>query len=229
MLLSFTRSYLTQALDLVNDPARAGTWSQDNPTLLQAQGSASGGVARLVSAAGLGHDGARILDVGTGVAGLAIALCNTYPAATVVGIDPFGPALAIARRNVSEAGLESRITLHETTIEDFDDSDGFDLVWLPSFFIPEGVLDDAIARIFALTRPGGAVVVGVLYSGEGDPLAGAVDDLFTVRAGGSVLYPEAAVARLNQAGFSDSREIPRTWDAPIRLVVGTRAESAVQA
>ena len=122
MLLSFTRSYLTQALDLVNDPARAGMWSQDNPTLLQAQGSASGGVARLFSAVGIGRAGARILDVGTGVAGLAIALCNTYPEATVVGIDPFGPALAIARRNVSEAGLESQITLYETTVQDFDDS-----------------------------------------------------------------------------------------------------------
>ncbi len=69
------------------------------------------------------------------------------------------------------------------------------------------------------------MVVGVLYSGEGDRLAGAVDDLFTVRAGGSVLYPDAAVAKLDQAGFVDSHEVARTWDAPLRLVVATRAAS----
>jgi 2-polyprenyl-3-methyl-5-hydroxy-6-metoxy-1,4-benzoquinol methylase len=223
VLASLARSYLAQAVDLVEDPVRGGAWSHSDPVLLRAQGSASGAVASLIAGAGLGSDGARILDVGTGVAGLGIAFCETFPESTVVGLDPFEPALAIARDHVASAGLDSRITLLPTPIEDFDDPVGFDLIWLPSFFIPEAVLDRAIERIFAVTRPRGVVVVGMLYAGGDDVLAAAVDDLFTVRSGGSVVYPEDAVARLQRAGFTEVDEVERTSDAPLRFVVGRRS------
>src|SRR5688500_6902966 len=71
VVVSFARSYLAQALDLVEDPAGAGARSHADPVLLEAQGSASSVVARLIADAGLGTAGARILDVGTGVGGLA--------------------------------------------------------------------------------------------------------------------------------------------------------------
>lgn len=220
--VAFARSYLAQALDLIDEPAREGAWSYSDPTLLRAQGSASAAVARLIAEAGLGSSDARILDVGTGVGGLAIAFCTTFPKATVVGIDPWEPALAIARESVAAAGLEDRITLLPDPIQDFEDSDGFDLVWLPSFFIPQGALDEAIARIFTVTRPGGTVVVGTPYAAEDDPVAAAADDLVTVRSGGSVLRSEDATARLGRAGFADAQEVERTWDAPLRLVAGRR-------
>ena len=54
MLLAFARSYLAQGLELVDNPARAGTWGYTDPVLLEAQGSASAVVARLIADAGLG-------------------------------------------------------------------------------------------------------------------------------------------------------------------------------
>ena len=219
IVVSFARSYLSQALDLVEDPLRAPGWSYSDPALLQAQGSASAAVARLISAAGLGSPTARILDVGTGVAGLAIAFCSTFPESTVVGVDPWKPALTIAKRNVEEAGLGARITLVGTTIQDFDDPEGFDLAWLPSFFIPEAVLDDAIARIHRLLRPGGTLVIGTGETGA-DSVEAAVDDMRTVRSGGSVISASDAVSRLERAGFTDVHEAP--LDAPLRLVLGSR-------
>ena len=96
VVLSFARSYLAQALDLVEDPGRAGSWSYADPVLLQAQGSASAVVARLIADAGLGSANARILDVGTGVGGLAVALAKRFAESTVLGIDPWG-ACARAR------------------------------------------------------------------------------------------------------------------------------------
>ena len=223
VLVSFARSYLAQALDLVEEPDRTGAWGFDDPVLLQAQGSASAVVARLLDDAGLVPPGARVLDVGTGVAGLAIALCETFPETTVVGVDPWEPALALARANVAAAGLDERIELRSTRIEELDDPDGFDLAWLPSFFIPEPVLDDGIERLFAVLRPGGTLVAGMPYGSDDDPLAAAVDDLFTVRAGGSVVGPGDLAGRLGHAGFSETRELERTWDAPLRLVVARRA------
>lgn len=222
VLLAFARSYLGQAVDLVEHPERAGAWSHSDPVVLQAQGSASGVVATLLERIGLGGPGMRILDVGTGVGGLATALCQTFPDAEVVGIDPWGPSLELARGNVEAVGLEDRMTLVETTVQDFEDAEGFDLVWLPSFFIPEAVLDEALDRLYELVRPGGTLVVGVAFSDESDPVGSAADDLFTVRSGGSVLGAGDAVGRLRRAGFDDVREIERTWNPPLRFFVGSR-------
>ena len=223
VLLSFARSYLAQGLDLIDDPTRPSAWSHSDPVLLQAQGSASAVVATLLADLGLTTPGARILDIGTGVAGLATAFCRVVPDATVVGLDPWPPALELARKNVSEAGLESRVTLVETTIQDFEDAEGFDLAWLPSFFIPETVVNDAMERVRELLRPGGRIVVGARYGDESDPIAWATDDLMTVRSGGSVLDPAGAIAELEQRGFDDVHEVERTWNPPLRFVVGTRA------
>ena len=222
VLVSVARSYLAQALELIEDPARQGAWSYADPVLLEAQGSASAMVARLIAGAELAKPGARILDVGTGVGGLAVALAQTFPDSTGVGIDPWEPALGLAREKVASTGLDGRVTLRSINVQDLDDSEGFDLAWLPSFFIPESVLDQAIARIYAAMRPGGTLVVGLGYGEGEDALASAVDDLFTVRSGGSVLRPEDAITRLTQAGFSDARELEREWDAPLRFVVGRR-------
>jgi SAM-dependent methyltransferase len=223
VLLSFTRSYLAQAIDLVEDPGRPGEWSYSDPVLLEAQGSASAVVARLIAEAGLGTPGARILDVGTGVGGLAVALATTFPGSTVVGIDPWEPALVLARERIAATGLDERVAVLPVTVQELEDVDDFDLAWLPAFFIAERFLDEAIARIHAILRPGATVVVGIPGGADEESLASAVDDLFTVRSGGSVLSPEDALARLRRAGFAETWEVERTWDAPLRLLVGRRS------
>lgn len=92
----------------------------------------------------------------------------------------------------------------------------------PSFFIPEKVVDRALSRLHELLRPGGTLVVGIGASGD-DELAAAVDDLFTVRSGGSTLTPAEALARLERAGFTNTRLLERTWDAPLQLVAAVRS------
>jgi ubiquinone/menaquinone biosynthesis C-methylase UbiE len=53
--------------------------------------------------------GGEILDVGTGPARIAIALCQADPAAHVCALDMAEAMLALARRNVAGAGLDDRI------------------------------------------------------------------------------------------------------------------------
>lgn len=223
VILAFSRSYLAQGLDLVDDPTRASSWSHTDPVLLQAQGAASGVVATLLTDLGLVQNGARILDVGTGVARIAIAFCRLLPNATVVGIDPWEPSLALARVNVAEAGVEDRVTLVAALVQELEDEEGFDLAWLPSFFIPEAVLEPAVERLHGVLRPEGRTVVGVTFADDSDRLAAVTDDLMTVRSGGSVVDAARAADLLQHAGFEDVREIDRTWNPPLRFVVGTRA------
>lgn len=225
IVVSFARSYFRQALDLMEEPSRAPGWTLSDAVVLGAQGSASGVVARLIQKSGLLADDAeaRILDVGTGVAGLAIALCKTFPRATVVGVDPWEPSLALARANVEAAGLTDRIALHRTTIEAYADNEGFDLAWFPSFFIPESVIGPALARVRDLLKPNGQIAIGT-FEAPDDPLAAAVDALATVRAGGAVELPAALVERLRRAGYVDVRVAERAWQAPVFLVLGRRGE-----
>ena len=220
IVVSFARSYLRQSLELMDDPGRPNAWSHSDPTILQAQGAASAVVATLISGAGLGAPGIRVLDIGSGVAGLSVAFCREFPDATVVGLDPWEPSMELARANVAEAGLEDRITLEKKTIQAYEDSQGFDLIWFPSFFIPEPVLDEAFRRVKGLLRPGGSLVVGVFEQRE-DPLAAAVDAMITVRSGGTALEPEEVIRRLKDAGFGEVGRPKRTWEAPLQLVVAT--------
>jgi ubiquinone/menaquinone biosynthesis C-methylase UbiE len=219
MIAGYVRSYLRQAVDLVEDPGREGAWTNDDPATLQAQGQASTVVAQLFVGAGLGRDGVRILDIGTGVGRLAIAFCRTFGGATVVGLDPFEPALALARQNVADEELDDRITLVPRPIQDFDDDDGFDLVWFPTFFVPEAVIDDALGRLRTMARPGAEVVLGVFEAPE-DPFAAAVDALFTVRAGGAVLTIDEAASRLERAEFERVERAVPGANVPLQLVVG---------
>ena len=63
---------------------------------------------------------AQILDVGTGVGWLAVALARQYPDARVVGIDIFEPALELARGNVAAEHLQDRIELRRQDVLSLD-------------------------------------------------------------------------------------------------------------
>ena len=221
IVTSFARSYMRQALELMDEPFRPNSWTHSDATILQAQGAASAIVARLVAEAGLGGPNIRVLDIGTGVARLAIAFADTFPGSTVVGLDPWEPAISLARSNVKDAGLEDRVTLHQLRVEEYEAGDGFDLVWFPSFFIPDAAIDGALRSVRGMLRPGGVVAMGV-FERPDDPLAGAVDAMITVRSGGAVLEPAEVIAKMKAAGFTGAYEPKRTWQAPLRLVVGEK-------
>jgi ubiquinone/menaquinone biosynthesis C-methylase UbiE len=55
--------------------------------------------------------GGTVLDVGTGPARIPIALCRADASARVLAIDLAGQMLALAQRNLAEAGLADRIAL----------------------------------------------------------------------------------------------------------------------
>lgn len=228
VVIAFSRSYMHQALELIDEPHRPSTWSHSDPTILQAQGAASAVVARLIASSGVGKPSMRILDVGTGVGGLAVAFCQTFENSTVVGIDPWEPSLALARGNVQKAGLTDRISLLPVAVQEFADADGFDLVWLPSFFIPPTLMHEALRAIAGVLRPGAAVIMGVVEASD-DPIADAVDAMITIRSGGSVLETADATRLLDQAGLENAAELPRNWQAPLRLVAAQKPVTPVRA
>lgn len=234
-LLGIVDGFLAQAADFVVEPGRTG-WDHEEPSILLAQGHTSVLVADVLQrfvVPSLGDDlkrrleirGASFLDVGVGVGALAVAVCRSWSSMRVVGIDPWEPALALAREQVAAARLQERIELRNEAVEALDDADEYDLAWLPTFFIPDAVLEDAIARVHAAMRPGGWATFGV-YARPGDPFRDAVADLRTVRQGGALLTPRELSEMIEHAGFCEVDVLfDPAWALPMVFVAGRRSES----
>jgi SAM-dependent methyltransferase len=162
-------SFLKQALELIENPGRAGGWVYTDPVVLQTQGQSSGGVPPLIARvapildgldAALARNGARILDIGAGVAALSISCCRVWPAASVVGVDPWEPVMKLAAANIAAAGFEDRITMRAIRIEDLTDTEEFDLAWMPAPFLPRSALETGVPVVARSLRPGGWLVLG---------------------------------------------------------------------
>jgi 2-polyprenyl-3-methyl-5-hydroxy-6-metoxy-1,4-benzoquinol methylase len=219
------RSHLMQPLAFLDSSGagspRAG-WDHTDRALLQAQGDASGALPPMLKAqivptlgdlaARLEGPGARLLDVGVGVASLAISACRAWPGIRVVGLDTSDAPLAIARDNVARADLGERIELRKLAVEDLRDEETFDLAWFPSFFIPQAAMAAAVARVRAALRPGGWVITAVL--GGADERQRAVGGLLTDLWGGPVMSPAEMQGVFSSAGFSTTRILPGPLWAP---------------
>jgi SAM-dependent methyltransferase len=230
-MIGLVTSFLKQALELIENPGRSGGWVYTDPVVLQSQGQSSGAVPPLIASVAptldgltdaLAREGARILDIGSGVAALSISCCRVWPEASVVGVDPWEPAMKLAVQNVSEAGLDDRISLRAIAIEDITDTDSFDLAWMPAPFLPRAVLESSVPVVARSLRPGGWLVLG-RYAAPHEALPEALADLRTVRGGGTPLSEDDAVALLERGGLATVRSVPSEWKAPIRFVAGQRA------
>jgi hypothetical protein len=229
-MIGTVTAFFMQALELIENPGRSGGWVYTDPEVLQSQGQSSGGVPPLIARVApsldgldeaLARDGARILDIGSGVAALSISCCRVWPAASVVGVDPWEPAMKLAATNVAEAGLEDRITLRAVPIEDIADVDAFDLAWMPAPFLPRSALGSGVPVVARSLHPGGWLILG-RYAAPQEPLPEALAELRTVRGGGTPLSDDEAVALLERGGLVNVRPIERDWQAPIRFVAGQR-------
>lgn len=70
--------------------------------------------------------GLRIADVGTGSGAIAVAIAASVPGAHITAIDASDAALALARRNVEQAGVADRV--HLRTGDLLDGHGAFDVV-----------------------------------------------------------------------------------------------------
>src|SRR5262249_33597721 len=121
-LLAEIRHFWALDNDFLETPERAPGWTYTDTSVLQGGGEVTEGFANVLPrflplldglASSLEGSNAAFLDVGTGVARLAIGMARKWPSLAIVGLDVWGPALTLARKNVAEAGLQARIQLRE--------------------------------------------------------------------------------------------------------------------
>lgn len=224
------RAMLAQAAAFAAHPATPEAWSITDPVVLQALGRGSAAFAPMIRdlvlpdceglAGALGRPGAAILDVGTGVAALAVAFAQVFPGTQVVGLDVWDPALTLARANVEAAGLADRVRLRKQDVIQLDDPEAYDLVWFAGPFIPGASQPIGLDRCLQALKPGGWILYGA-FAGR-DPMTTALADLRTLRSGGPVLRDAEIVAMLAAAGFVDTRTVSADISIASRIVVGRR-------
>ncbi len=213
---------------------RAGAgWNHTEAELLQAAGDVSIAFPQLLKSKILPElEGLRerleapdaaFLDVGVGVASLSIEMARTWPSLRVVGLDPWGPALARARENLARTGLDSRIELREQAAETLSDVDRFDLAWIPSLFLPEQAVPAIAERVRRALRPGGWLLFAALKPSR-DPLTAALASFRTAVFGGLVTTPERVEALLAGLGFVHVRTLPSAPTAVAAIVVARSAQ-----
>jgi 2-polyprenyl-3-methyl-5-hydroxy-6-metoxy-1,4-benzoquinol methylase len=209
----------------------ASGWTHTEAIILQAAGDASISFAKALKdkiapkLEGLlprleSNDG-KFLDIGVGVAALSIHMAHLWPSLHITGIDPWEPALSFARKNVQTTLLTQRIELRQQRVEDLNDSDTYDLVWLPSVFIPEAAVVSATARIVQALRPGGWLIFTAIRL-DSEPLRSAVARLRTALFGGCLLASQDIEVLLRNAGFVQVHTLATPPNALFSMVAARR-------
>ncbi|KAB2382935.1 class I SAM-dependent methyltransferase [Actinomadura montaniterrae] len=214
------------------EPGEAGGWADQDDEVLRNQGRASAGTGRAIAgkvvpalpglAERLEGRGSRILDIGTGIGALALALAEAFPRAEVVGIDVMERVLGLARKELAGAGTEAagRITLRHAHAVDVAEQAAYDMVWLPAPFLAEAALTRALPRLIEALKPGAWIVVGTNPAAP-DPLRRAVAGWHATRNGGNAYGADRMTKTLTMHGLRDARQFPTVPGGPV-LVAARR-------
>ena len=207
----------------------------DEALIAQGRASAQGAAAferlGLPFMAGLAEalatPGARMLDVGTGVAALAASYAELFPELTVVGIDVLPRVLALAQDLLRSSPVADRVVLREQDVSELSDEETFALAWLPAPFVPEEKLRAGLPRLARSLVPGGWLILGHGKLAD-DTLDSALTRFKTVSYGGTPLSDQQAQGLLAAAGLVDVATVPTPAGAPA-ITIGRRTQSGASA
>jgi SAM-dependent methyltransferase len=230
-------SSLQQAVSAaVSDAAGTpqGGWGAQPDEVLLSQGRASAATGRALAAkivprlAGcaerLAAEGSRILDVGTGVGALALALAEGFPKARVEGIDVMERALGLARAELAAAdpAVAARVSLCRRDAADVSETETYQLIWLPAPFLSEEALRAALPRLVEALVPGAWLVAGTNPVAD-DALRRSVGRWTAVRGGGNSFDAAHMSEELDAFGLGETRTLPTVPGGPV-LVAARRPE-----
>ena len=217
--------------DFLANPERAPGWIYTDDEFLQGAGRITEGFANVLprllpQLEGLGArlegTDAKFLDVGTGVARLAIGMARQWQSLRVVGIDVWAPSLALARKNVADAGLQKRVELREQPGEELSDERAFDLAWIPAPFVPPHALGRLVERVYRALKPGGWLLFAAAKPGE--DLRGAALRFLISLYGGAPSSTQPEIEKfLAEKGLVEVKTLPGPPRDFKMIVAGRRA------
>ncbi len=187
-------------------------WTGEDPVVVRAQGRASSMAADMIAEqmstmpgprgafeAGCG----RFLDVGVGVAGISLRMCELFPGATAVGLDILPDVLEAARKEVTDRGYEGQVELRLLDVAELGEEETFDLAWLPQPFLPPPALAEGLERVRHALRPEGWLVMPVNAPTRDCSFEKALTEHSSHLLGGGPMSQEEAEELVASVGFED--------------------------
>ena len=145
--------------------------------------------------------GLRVLDVGSGIGGVAFYLAEKYDA-KVVGVDLAGEMIAIAEERAVEAKAADSVRFILGDVLDESAVSGpFDLVWSRDALMHIPNKPQLFGRLLDLLGPGGALAITDYARGEGE-LSPEFQE-YIAKTGYHVVSPRQYGNLLEDAGFVD--------------------------
>jgi len=199
---------LSEAGELFRNPDRGSNWEILDAAAMQAMGRSSKSVFTRIHSIAEMHPKLRetfqgtFLDVGTGVAGIALEAARTCPDIKVDGIDIWEPALELARTNVADSPYADRVSVRNLDISELDEVNRYSLAWLPTMFLKRPTVETALGRIARASVKNAYLVAGV-YTRPEDPFLALMANLRTIRSGGEISDPTDIKAMMEARGYVD--------------------------
>jgi hypothetical protein len=206
---AYITTQLSAAYDLLRSPGRGPGWAFPDPALLQAQGDMSRAFPRHFATMAkdrpdfaAAFDGGHFLDIGVGVASLALEAAAQFPRLRVTGLDIWEPSLALARAHIAASPHADRVSVRVQDVTTLDETEAYTAIWFPILFFPRPVVEAALPRLSAALRPGGWLIIP-RTAPPSDGLGSAIGGLQMLRQGGSPWTDEALGDCVARSGFSD--------------------------
>jgi SAM-dependent methyltransferase len=206
---AYVATQISAAYDLLRSPGRGPGWAFPDPALLQAQGDISRAFPRHFATLAkqrpdfaAAFDGGHFLDIGVGVASLALEAAAQFPRLQVTGLDIWEPSLALARANVAASPHADRVSVRVQDVTTLDETEAFTAIWFPILFFPRPVVEAALPRLAAALRPGGWLIIPRTPPAP-DALGAALGGLQMLRQGGSPWTDEALRGCVMRSGFAE--------------------------
>ena len=95
------------------------------------------------------------------------------------------------------------------------------MIWLPLPFLPIEVVPRILDSCGRALRPGGWLLPGT-FAASADHLSELLVELRTVRSGGHHWQTAELIEMVNDHGYVDACEVPRSSAAPVRLYAGRK-------
>ena len=191
-------------------------WSAEDSTQVIAQGIVSeAATQRMIGFFNAFPDlvarleaGGSVLDIGAGAGGVGCAFAARFPKVRVVGIEISPTAAAIGRKRIADAGYADRLEIRTQGAESITDEGIYDFAWFAQMFIPDAVLDQALAATARALAPGGYLITAASCV-PGDTMPATISRMRSaVWSGGSTRFADDLIARLAAAGLSGARAMP---------------------
>jgi SAM-dependent methyltransferase len=208
LAMTMVEMALSEAGELFRNPDRGSNWEVGDPAAMQAMGRSSRSAFIRIKSIAETHPKMRealrgtFLDVGTGVAGIALEAARTCPDIKVDGIDIWEPALELARKNIAESPYADRVRVRNLDVAALDECESYSLVWLPTMFLKRPIIDAALDRIVRASVSDAYLVAGV-YTRPADPFLALMANLRTLRSGGEISDPAEIGSMMEARGYVD--------------------------